>query len=219
MVFVDFGNSFLRGFLAGGGYLRHHERVLTNAIAALRAIAASRSASRSASRANAVVLDIDEVLLSNIHMNSFVEGDIDFHASDYFSGPDGNPWPRHDLRLNPLLPGARALLEVCRELGHQIFLVTGRRESLRAETMENFVYVGIDDFWHSGPANPLPLSACLFMRPEDDSDASVRLFKEHCRRAISTDYEIVMTVGDQASDFGEYTGQAVYIPHPFYFTA
>ena len=216
MVFVDFGNSFLRQFLAGGQYLRHHEAVLARAAATLRTM------QRGLSRPSAVVLDIDEVLLSNIHMNSCLDAPEmpggEFHACDYFKGPDGLPWPRDDLRLNPLLPGARALLETCRDAGFEIFLLTGRRESLRAETVENFVFVGIGEFWSELELSDAP-SGRLIMRPERDPSRLAREFKEECRLRISATHTIVMTVGDQASDFGTDAGLAVLVPHPFYFTS
>jgi hypothetical protein len=170
MVFVDFSNPYLRAHLAGG-YCDGHRRTLDNARARLGEWAASstlkeRKAAAVQGRAPrplAVVLDIDEVLLCNFHMNSFraaagVQGDepVDFHAGDFFAAPGGGPWPRSERRLNPLLPGAYPLLEETRRLGLEIFLLTGRLESIRDETVENLEFVGLAG---TPPGALLPLGA------------------------------------------------------------
>src|SRR5688572_30544983 len=108
MVFVDFSNPYLREYLATR-YLAEHERQLAGARAMIPAcIAAAQSESKSVSaKPLAAVIDIDEVILANIHMNTFTET---FYACDSYSAPDGKPWPRDDTRLNPLLPGAKKLI-------------------------------------------------------------------------------------------------------------
>jgi hypothetical protein len=182
-----------------------------------------------APRPLAAVVDIDEVLLSNIHMNSFAapagaQGPepVDFHACDYYSAPGGDPWPRDDLRLNPLLPGSRRLLEELRAEGCAVFLVTGRLEAIRDETVENLVYVGlagpragaiwdVEDLRRPGG----PLRMCPTALPPG---GSIRPFKEEQRGRLEETHRIAINIGDQVSDLGLHGDTQVLIPHPFYYT-
>jgi predicted secreted acid phosphatase len=233
MVFVDFGNPYLRGYLAHG-YCDAHRRHLDAIRARLPGWAADARASEAYSgrppRPLAAVLDIDEVILCNIHMNSFqapagAQGPdpVDFHASDYFLGPDGNRWPREDLRLNPLLPGARDLLAEIRDLGIELFLITGRLESIRDETVENFIHVGLA----GGPDRIIPIElitrrgGALIMCPDAERPlpgASIRPWKEGQRAVIDRTHRIIINVGDQISDLGLYGDSQIHCPHPYYWT-
>ena len=227
MVFVDFSNPFLRRYLAVE-YLTAHRcglGALRRRLSAL-AEAASHGGER---RPLAAVLDIDEVILCNIHMNSFhapagAQGPepIDFYACDYYPAPGGAPWPREDTRLNPLLPGARELFKELRRLGVTPFLVTGRHESLRAETVENLVCVGLAG---DGGDAVLPLAALaspeggrLVMYPDARRPSSIGPWKEECRAAIDKTHRIIVNVGDQVSDLGRYGDEQHYCHHPFYHT-
>jgi predicted secreted acid phosphatase len=240
MVFVDFSNPYLRNYLANG-YGEAHRRHLDNIRAALpdwiadarRREAKVAFAEGRAPRLLAATLDIDEVIFSNIHMNVFAAAAgeqgpeaIDFHAADYYTAPDGKPWPRDDLRLNPLLPGARKLLDCLRDHKVRIFFITGRLESIRDETVENFEFVGLAGDVTTGalferaallnPAGP------LLMCPDAEypqPGQSVRPYKESRRRAIEATHRIVVNVGDQVSDLGLYGDVQVHVPHPFYYCA
>jgi predicted secreted acid phosphatase len=241
MVFVDFSNPYLRFYLSAG-YGEAHRRHLDNVRACLPGWAATARLSEAKEAAAAgrpprplaATLDIDEVLLSNIHMNVFQApaGEqgaeaVDFHAADYFTAPNGKPWPRDDLRLNPLLPGARELLEALRDQDIRVFFITGRLESIRDETVENFEYVGLAGA--DAPAGALYrrealMSAAgpLFMCPDAESPRpgeSVRPYKESRRRAIEATHRIIVNVGDQVSDLGLYGDAQVHVPHPFYYTS
>jgi predicted secreted acid phosphatase len=225
MVYVDFSNPYLRGYLANH-YCQNHRRALDTIRTCLAGwVTESRhreekNAQGRPPRPLAAVLDIDEVLLCNIHMNTFqapagVQGadPVDFHASDYYLGPDGQQWPRGDLRLNPLLPGARELLEEIRRQGIKLFLITGRLESIREETIENFAYVGLADI-DVGPA-------ALIMCPVAERPLpgmSIRPWKEGRRAAIDETHRIVINVGDQISDLGLYGDMQIQCPHPYYWT-
>ena len=236
MVFVDFSNPYLRNYLANG-YCEAHRRHLDAIRAHLSAWAADARASEEKRadgrppRPLAAVLDIDEVILCNIHMNSFqapagAQGPepVDFHAGDYFLGPDGKRWPREELRLNPLLEGARELLEEIRRLGIALFLITGRLESIRDETVENFVFVGL-----AGGADALlPLDTItrreagrLVMCPDAEyppPGVTVRPWKEGRRALIDETHRIVINVGDQVSDLGLHGDKQIHCPHPYYWT-
>ena len=253
MVYVDFGNPYLRDYLKG--FCEAHRRHLDNTrerlkgwTALARAAEAKESAAEGrAPRPLAAVFDVDEVVLANIHMNVFqapagVQGPaaIDFHACDYYLAPDGRPWPRDDLRLNPLLPGARELLEACRELNLEVYFLTGRLESIRDETVENFVFVGLAGNPPRGLAGDPPRGLAsegagalftkesiaapggrLIMCPDAEyppPGQTVRPFKEGRRKKIQETHRIVMNIGDQVSDLGLYGDVQVHCPQPFYFT-
>lgn len=236
MVFVDFSNPYLRHYLANR-YLREHvahvdaiRRELPAWLASSRAEEEKLAASRGCRpRPLAAVVDIDEVVLGNIHMNSFGspagaqgEAPVDFHASDYYTAPNGAQWPRGDHRLNPLLPGSRRLLEELRAAGCAIFFVTGRLETIRDETVENFIFVGLCSgdrpLWS---ADELRGPGTLIMCPADAAPApgeSIRPFKEAQRRLIESSHRIAVNVGDQVSDLGLHGDVQVLLPHPFYYT-
>jgi HAD superfamily, subfamily IIIB (Acid phosphatase) len=243
MVFVDFSNPYLRDYL--GGYCEAHRRHLDGVrerlpswVATARAAegGSGRAAEGGSGRPLAAVFDIDEVVLANIHMNVFqapagAQGAaaIDFHACDHYLAPNGLPWPRDDLRLNPLLPGARELMEACRALGVEIFFITGRLESIRDETVENFVFVGLAGGHDSAGSTPLFTKESiatpggrLVMCPDAEyppPGQTVRPYKESRRRVIQETHRIVLNIGDQVSDLGLYGDVQVHCPHPFYYTS
>lgn len=235
MPYVDFSNPYLREYIKtyGAAHAAHLDSVraqLAGWVGRSRAAEAEQAAAEGrAPRPLAATLDVDEVILANIHMNSFqapagLQGadPIDFHAADYYLAPDGRPWPRDDLRLNPLLPGARALLEALRAHGVEVFFITGRLEALRAETVENFEFVGLAAE-EGGLFRPDELSLTgghLVMCPDAEyppPGSSVRPYKEARRRAIEAAHRIVLNIGDQVSDLGLYGDVQVHCPHPFYY--
>jgi predicted secreted acid phosphatase len=256
MVKVDFSNPYLRKCLPV--YIKEHKERLTDIAAKLPEFAARMRDAESLEadgqgrkpRPLAVVLDIDEVILANIHMNSFsapagVQGPtaIDFHAADYFMAPNGQRWPRNDCRLNPLMDGARDLLSTIRQLGLVVYFITGRLESIRAETVENFEYVGLagtflpaSAFENGAAMDAYDARLCktffesedlaapdgmLIMCPNDwfpNDGKSIREFKEARRAIIDKTHRIILNVGDQASDLGLYGDKQVHLPHPFYYT-
>ncbi len=237
MVFVDFSNPYLARYLASGRYAWTHfgilQDVALNGVPRLVAQAHQYEGNRAKTegldpRPLAATVDIDEVILSNIHMNVCEIPGVDgqnpvvFHAADYFIAPNGKPWPRNDLRLNPLLPGARLFLETLRAHNIEIFFITGRLESIRDETIENFKYVGLmngslldEAALARGP------DSRLLMCPDGDSPGpgeSIRPFKESCRKTINMKYHIVLNIGDQVSDLGNYGDVQIHTVHPFYVT-
>ncbi len=223
MVVVDFSNPFLRNFLEGY-VLLHKQRLeqITKSIPKWVEKAYAEEGYRSQQtgclpRLLAATLDIDEVILSNIHMNSYCNGPIQFYASDYFTGPDGRPWPRGS-RLNPLLPGAKELLQCLKKLKLDVFLITGRRESIRSETVENFDVLGLTTGEKLIDASPSHLLMC----PDAEYPPlgeSIRPFKEARRAEIERVFRIVVNVGDQVSDLGEHGDVQVLTPHHFYHIA
>ena len=211
MVVVDFSNPFLRTYF--DRWLAAPRAKLGNVARILEKSLASVSA-----KPPAVVLVIDEVLLCNMHMNGFADADVDFHVSRYFAKRDGSPWWT-DVDWNPALPGAIELLQSCKDWGVAVFMVTGRDESLRDETVENFEIVGFVSADGDAPLAAEDLEERLIMCPGlAGPDESVQPFKQGARARIAKKYDILANVGDQASDLGDYGERQIFLPHPFYYT-
>lgn len=238
MVVVDFSNPFLRDFFpkwleAHKGHLDAIRESLPAWAAAARADEESLARrGKQKPRPLAVVFDIDEVLLCNVQLNGYqvpanVQGPeaIDFHAADFFTDPrTGKAWGREDPH-NPLLPGAEALVGAAVAEGFEVFFITGRLESIRDETVENFRVVNLA----ADGGAPLTVAALrrrgpgevLTMCPDaayPPPGASIRPFKEKRRGDIEKTHRIVLNAGDQPSDLGLYGDRQYYLPHPFYFT-
>lgn len=233
MVVVDFSNPFLRDYFPK--WLRAHQASLDAIRAQLPAwVAESQKVEREEAEAGkrpprpiAVVFDIDEVLLCNTHLNGFrapagTQGaaPIDFHVADFFTDPaTGKSWGREDPG-DPPLPGANALMEEIAALGVQPFFITGRLESIRGITIEDFRRAGfISD--RLSEASLAAGEGVLVMCPDDaypPPGQSIRPFKEGERAKIEKTHRIVLNVGDQPSDLGLYGDRQYYLPHPFYST-
>lgn len=236
MVYVDLSNPCLRDFFPN--WLLTHEAALDRIRAWLPAWAEASRQSEAAQaclegrlpRPLAAVFDIDEVLLCNIHLNGFTApagaqgpDPIDFHIADFFvDRASGGSWVRDDPG-DPPLPGANALLAAAVALSLRPFFVTGRLESIRDITVEDFRRAG---FTRSELALDAPLAAAdlatsLTMCPVEEHPPpgwSIRPWKEGCRAAIGKYYRIALNVGDQMSDFGLHGDRQIYLPHPFYTT-
>jgi phosphoglycolate phosphatase-like HAD superfamily hydrolase len=227
---VDFSNPVLRHYMRD--YCAAHRAFLDGVRAQLPGWieqARLEEARMGAPRPLAAVLDLDEVVFSNIHTNAFrapagAQGAaaVDFHAADFFRTAGGRPWPRDLLRLNPLLPGARELIADLQGRGLRVFFLSGRREDIRAETVENFEHAGLAaPGTTSGAlldsADLALVDGPLILCPKPPAvGQSIRPYKEARRRAIEGRYRIVVNVGDQASDLGLYGDAQVLVPNPFY---
>ncbi len=232
MVVVDFSNPFLRDYFPK--WLANHQAQLDRVRAELpkwaeeareQEAAEAKRENRSA-RPLVVVFDIDEVLLCNTHLNGYrspagasAQGaSIDFHAADFFvDSATGEKWGRNDPG-DPPLPGAVALLEQVAALKLKPYFITGRLESIRDITKEDFRRAGFH-----GEGMPLVSldEDTLIMVPDGEypkPGESIRPFKEGKRAEINETHRIVMNIGDQASDLGLYGDRQVYLPHPFYTT-
>lgn len=236
MVYVDPSNPFLRDYFPK--WLRNHEAALNFIRSQLPSWAeATRQSEAEAARLEgrkarplAVVFDIDEVLLCNIHLNGFqapagVQGPdpIDFHIADFFvDRATGKTWVRDDPG-DPPLPGANALLAETVVLGLRPFFVTGRLESIRDITVEDFRRAGFtrSDLTPDAPLAANDLRDTLVMCPDGEHPPpteSIRPWKEGRRAVIEKDYRIALNVGDQVSDLGLHGDRQFYLPHPFYTT-
>ena len=157
----------------------------------------------------AIVLDIDETILSN--WRTFVADDFGFFPkaatcnipSDEACG--FNKWI--DRAEAEALEPARKFFNAMKG-SVQIFLITGRRDHQRMVTLQNLERAGYDGW------------AGLVTRPDNDTAASPQDFKTKARQAIlANGHTILANIGDQLSDLdgGRAAECAFKLPNPFYF--
>ncbi|MBA3849157.1 MAG: acid phosphatase [Opitutus sp.] len=145
----------------------------------------------------ALVLDIDETTLSNLHhMREMDFGYVPALWDQWVAAADGPA-------IAPLLDVFRA----ARAHGVAVFFMTGRRERDEPGTVKNLHAAGYGDY------------AGLFFKPNDYQDTT-QSFKTAMRRKIATDgYAIIANIGDQQSDLdGGYAERTFKLPNPFYIT-
>jgi len=145
----------------------------------------------------AVVFDIDETLLSNWPF---------LQAYDYsFALPLVNRWLLEGRSLP--LESTLALYREAVSLRVPVFLITGRRPVDRAATVANLKRYGVTQIQG------------LYLRPVEDTNASVIPFKSGARQAITDEgYRIILNIGDQWSDLEGGLAERQYkLPNPFYY--
>jgi predicted secreted acid phosphatase len=123
-----------------------------------------------------IIVDIDETVLCNLCSIPCV--------SEFFHK---SIMPTSCNNLCPLIPTSYSFVQELNKFAPIIF-VTGRREFIREETVLNlqlFDYI------------------VLYMCPVSHK-GSMKEFKTDVRKNISTEYNIVLNIGDQESDLGEY---------------
>ena len=145
----------------------------------------------------AVVLDIDETVLSNYN------GMIERKFND-----DKLAIDKSILRANA--PALTPMLNLYNNLLKQkvaIFFVTGRSEQLKEATERNLKNAGYKEW--SG----------LFLKPKAYNVASIVPFKTQARNAIAQKgYTIIASIGDQNSDLiGGNAIKSFKLPNPYYY--
>jgi hypothetical protein len=148
-----------------------------------------------AERDIAIVVDIDETLLDN---------------SPYYrlhpNGPDavsGRAWA--DAARAPVLKRTARLVAWARAHHVAVFLVTGRGEQARANTIKNLLHEGVA---YDG----------LYMRPAGDHSKAEVVKAELRRQITSMGFTIVVSIGDQYSDLaGPYALDCEKLPNKMYF--
>jgi predicted secreted acid phosphatase len=177
---------------ASGGYDAALQKSVSEARAELE-----RYLRRETPQNFAIVLDIDETLLSNwqyLKANQFAITPASFAA-----------WMQSERAV--ALAATRELYARAQAYSIPIFLVTGRNESLRNATIRDLEEAG---YWGwSG----------LYMKPSGYADVSIIPFKSGVRKMLTDHgYDIILNVGDQDSDLaGGFARRAVKLPNPFYF--
>lgn len=144
----------------------------------------------------AIVFDIDETLLSNFQ-----------EMKKYNFGGNSEIFHENEMLADAeLIPASYALYQQALAQGYKVFIITGRGVMVRAATIKNLERQGIKkyqsiEFWHG------------------KTPKTVMQYKSAARCAIAKmGYNIVINVGDQASDLiGSCAGAIrVKLPNPFY---
>ncbi len=154
-------------------------------------------ATRKAGDRVAVVFDIDETLLSNWGYLS---------AGDFVLNYDSfKVWTR--ANNDPPLSPTREIFERAKAAGIPIFLISGRHEAQRADTVRQLRTVGLTGW------------TALYLRPDANMEKSIVPFKSGVRRQLAAQgYRIVLNMGDQDSDLeGGFAERKIKLPNPFYF--
>ncbi len=145
----------------------------------------------------AIVFDIDETALSN--WQQIKEADFGYNSQDF------NAWVQ-SARAPPIEP-VLDLYRLAKKRGMAIFFITGRAEKFREATEKNLRAAGYET-WDG-----------LFLKPNDNHEASIAPFKSGERRKLSEQgYHILVNIGDQESDLeGGYAERSFKIPNPAYY--
>lgn len=202
---INIKNPFLLWYISNK-YLKYHEKQLNKVE---RKIDKWMTALNRGDKKIACIFDIDEVILCNIHENSYNYNGRKFNVGkDFFEN--------YDPRFEPLLPGAKSLLEKVKSHNIEIFLLTGRCENIRELTIQNLEHVGLSGKNTIFDSHKLaPRNQQLIMRAH--VDVPPRRFKEEQRKKITQKYHILFNIGDQPSDLGDNCGYQIWVKHPFYF--
>ncbi len=144
----------------------------------------------------AIVLDIDETVLSNYPQMK--QRDFGGPLSDF----------DRDIEMGidkPIIPMLK-LYTFAKKNHIALFFVTGRKEHERQVTIDNLKNAGFDG-WKQ-----------LMLKPESYHQASVVPYKAGARQKITLKgYTIVASIGDQVSDFkGGFTEKGFKLPNPYY---
>jgi acid phosphatase len=180
-----------------------YDRDVAKVVAAARAWLEKRA--RTAVKP-AIVLDIDETSLNNwpaLRINSWTR--INDGPCDLQKAPCGyRAWQA--MAQAKAIPPTLALARRARELGVEIFFITGRPERLRAATEKNLREQGYE--WKA-----------VVFRPENPGTETVVDYKSSERKKITEQgYTIILNLGDQESDLkGGFAERTFKLPNPVYF--
>lgn len=145
----------------------------------------------------AMVLDVDDTSLSNF---SVLKGNDFGRTTTILLGgiADANA---------PPIEGTLDLYRHAKAQGVAVFFITGRNETLRADTERNLLRAGYVE-WDG-----------LILRSPTDMDVSVIPFKSGARqRLVEQGWRILINIGDQESDLtGGYAERVYKLPNPMYF--
>jgi len=162
----------------------------------------------------AIVLDADDTALWNY---DFEDNYIRFN----FSEAQQLVWV--EGHLFPAVPGMVDLVNAAGDAGCTIVGLTGRRDNLREDTIENLAEVGYEYFdaedfytkWARGaePADYFDGTAC------EDTVCSTIEYKSAVRDHVEDlGYDVIANFGDQYSDLiGDFADRAVKLPNPTYY--
>lgn len=147
-------------------------------------------------RRPAVVLDIDETTLSNYpHIDAFDFGYIPKEWSAWILQGEA-----------PALKGPLGFFRYARQHDVAVFFITGRTEKERQATERNLRREGYDGWTE------------LIMKADGDHTLTGAYKARHRKQLTEQGYNIVVNLGDQASDLeGGYSEAVFKLPNPMYY--
>jgi acid phosphatase len=152
---------------------------------------------------DAWIFDIDETLLSNLPYYS-AHG----YGFEVFDHGKFDAWVEKGVA--PAIEPSLKLYEDVLNLGYKVILLTGRKESHRAVTVDNLINAGFRD-WHQ-----------LILRSSDDKGKLAVIYKSEKRSEMEKDgYRILGNSGDQWSDLlgSSVSVRSFKLPNPMYYIA
>lgn len=155
-----------------------------------------RAAARRAGERLAVVMDIDETVLSNLPV---------MRAEDFgYNNLEWSTWIKKSQA--PAIPAVKNVFLTARANDVAVLFLTGRKDPRdRPGTEENLRREGMADY------------AALRMTPTDRKKITSLERKTAARAAwVAEGWTIIATIGDQESDLGEHAERGFKIPNPFY---
>ncbi|MCB1827496.1 MAG: HAD family acid phosphatase [Coxiellaceae bacterium] len=144
----------------------------------------------------AIVLDIDETALSNYAMMK----QYDFSGANVI-------WQHMQDASATVIEPTLDLYQMALRNNVTVFFVTGRTEDFRDATVKNLEHEGYREYGK------------LYMKPQDYQGQSASVYKCGIRRSLvkKEGYDIVLSMGDQASDnVGGYADRTFQLPNPYY---
>lgn len=145
-----------------------------------------------------VIFDIDDTVLSNVP--ELLRADFGYIPKEF------NAWV--ESANATAMEATFDFWKYLQQKGFKIFCITGRAESQREATLENFAKVGLDG------------EVGLILRSESEAHMSAALYKSQHRSTLvnTKGWDIVGCIGDQISDcVGGYTGYVMKLPNYAYF--
>jgi hypothetical protein len=146
----------------------------------------------------AMVFDIDETSLTNYC--ELASEDFGFQVERF------GTWIMSPESAMPI-EGSVRLAKRARELGVELFFVTGRGEAQRSATERNLRAAGYPEWKH------------LSLRPAGDKRTTVGYKSAERSAIVSEGYTLVLNMGDQWSDLNgtPMAQHSVKLPNPFYY--
>ncbi len=173
-----------------------YDRDLAAAATKAREWIEERSAARRPGERLAVVMDIDETVLSNLPV---------MRAEDF--GYNTREWAAWIKKSEaPALPAVKEVFLAARAADVAVLFLTGRKDPRdRPGTEENLRREGMGDY------------AALQLTPNDRKKITSLERKTAARAAWAAEgWTIIATIGDQESDLGEHAERGFKLPNPFY---
>jgi acid phosphatase len=182
-----------------GDYLRDMSRVGKTALEHLKGLPRGTARTK-----RALVLDIDETSLIN---------DWPHLLEPVLAGKDYDPklWDRWVRKAEaPASKQTRDVFEAARDLGIDVFFITGRPVYEQKYVALNLKRQGYDGYAEMITEPITPEGTPLF--------PNVNMYKVAARWSlVQRGYQIVLNMGDQASDVrGGYADKTIQLPNPFY---